>query len=119
MPEIKRDFRSGRMNKDLDERLVPSGEYRDALNVQVASSEGDDVGSIQNVLGNKLAYASAIGIDGAKCIGSCRDSANDKIYWLIAGTSVDAIVEYDQYSKTVSPVLVDTTGVLDLSRNIR
>ena len=117
MPEIKRDFRSGRMNKDLDERLVPSGEYRDALNVQVASSEGDDVGSIQNVLGNKLAYASAIGIDGAKCIGSCRDSANDKIYWLIAGTSVDAIVEYDQYSKTVSPVLVDTTGVLDLSRN--
>ncbi len=117
MPEIKRDFRSGRMNKDLDERLVPSGEYRDALNVQVASSEGDDVGSIQNVLGNKLAYASAIGIDGAKCIGSCRDSANDKIYWLIAGTSVDAIVEYDQYSKTVLPVLVDTTGVLDLSRN--
>lgn len=117
MPEIKRDFRSGRMNKDLDERLVPSGEYRDALNVQVASSEGDDVGSIQNVLGNKLAYASAIGISGAKCIGSCRDSANDKIYWLIAGTSVDAIVEYDQYSKTVSPVLVDTTGVLDLSRN--
>ena len=117
MPEIKRDFRSGRMNKDLDERLVPSGEYRDALNVQVASSEGDDVGSIQNVLGNKLAYASAIGIDGAKCIGSCRDSANDKIYWLIAGTSVDAIVEYDQYSKTVSPVLVDTTGVLDLSKN--
>ena len=117
MPEIKRDFRSGRMNKDLDERLVPSGEYRDALNVQVASSEGDDVGSIQNVLGNKLAYTSAIGISGAKCIGSCRDSANDKIYWLIAGTSVDAIVEYDQYSKTVSPVLVDTTGVLDLSRN--
>ena len=117
MPEIKRDFRSGRMNKDLDERLVPSGEYRDALNVQVASSEGDDVGSIQNVLGNKLAYASAIGISGAKCIGSCKDSANDKIYWLIAGTSVDAIVEYDQYSKTVSPVLVDTTGVLDLSRN--
>jgi hypothetical protein len=105
------------MNKDLDERLVPSGEYRDALNVQVASSEGDDVGSIQNVLGNKLAYASAIGISGAKCIGSCKDSANDKIYWLIAGTSVDAIVEYDQYSKTVSPVLVDTTGVLDLSRN--
>ena len=115
MPEIKRDFRAGRMNKDLDERLVPSGEYRDALNIQVASSEGDDVGSIQNVLGNKLAYPSLINIAGGKCIGSCRDSANDKIYWFIAGTSVDVIAEYDQYTKTVSPVLVDTSNVLDLN----
>ena len=105
------------MNKDLDERLVPSGEYRDALNVQVASSEGDDVGSIQNVLGNKLAYPSLINIAGGKCVGSCRDSANDKIYWFIAGNTVDAIAEYDQYTKTVSPVLVDTTGVLDLNKN--
>ena len=40
MPEIKRVFTSGRMNKDLDERLIPNGEYRDALNVQLATSEG-------------------------------------------------------------------------------
>ena len=115
MPEIKRDFRAGRMNKDLDERLVPRSEYRDALNVQVASSEGDDVGAIQNVLGNKLAYSSPINITGGKCIGSCRDSANDKIYWFVTGSSIDTIIEYDQYTKTSSPVLVDTTNVLNLS----
>ena len=52
MPEMKRNFTKGKMNKDLDERLVPNGEYRDAMNVQVSTSEGSDVGTIQNVLGN-------------------------------------------------------------------
>ena len=30
MPEIKHHFRAGKMNKDLDERLVPNEENRDA-----------------------------------------------------------------------------------------
>jgi rRNA processing protein Gar1 len=54
MPEIKKQFTGGKMNKDVDERLVPTGEYRDAMNVQVSTSEGSDVGTIQNVLGNIL-----------------------------------------------------------------
>ena len=29
MPEIKNAFIQGKMNKDLDERLIPNGEYRD------------------------------------------------------------------------------------------
>ena len=36
MPELKHDFSQAKMNKDLDERLVPQGQYRDALNIQVA-----------------------------------------------------------------------------------
>jgi len=54
MPELKRKFQSGKMNKDLDERLVPNGEYRDALNVEVSTSEDDDLGSAQTIMGNKL-----------------------------------------------------------------
>ena len=54
MPEIKHNFTGGKMNKDVDERLVPNGEYRDAMNIQVSTSEGSDVGTIQNVLGNRL-----------------------------------------------------------------
>ena len=45
MPELNYRFQAGKMNKDLDERLVPNGEYRDALNVQVSSSDGSDIGS--------------------------------------------------------------------------
>ena len=44
MGEFVRVFQSGRMNKDLDERLVPNGEYRDALNLDLANSDGSDVG---------------------------------------------------------------------------
>jgi hypothetical protein len=54
MSEIKKQFTGGKMNKDVDERLVPTGEYRDAMNIQVSTSEGSDVGTIQNVLGNML-----------------------------------------------------------------
>ena len=54
MPEIKNQFTGGKMNKDLDERLVPNGEYRDAMNIQVSTSEESDVGTVQNILGNTL-----------------------------------------------------------------
>ncbi len=40
------------MNKDLDERLIPNNEYRDALNVAISRSEGSDVGALEAVLGN-------------------------------------------------------------------
>ena len=53
MPEIKHNFTGGKMNKDLDERIVPNGEYRHAVNVQVGTSDDSDVGVIQNILGNK------------------------------------------------------------------
>ena len=49
MPELKNAFIKGRMNKDLDERLVPNGEYRDAVNIEVTTSEGGGVGDSGNV----------------------------------------------------------------------
>ena len=53
MAEVKNAFIKSKMNKDLDSRLLPSGEYRNALNAQVSKSEGSDVGALENVLGNK------------------------------------------------------------------
>ena len=52
MPEIRNNFTSGKMNKDLDERLVPNGEYRDAMNVQVRTTDGEAAGTVQNLKGN-------------------------------------------------------------------
>ena len=54
MPEIKHTFVKGRMNKDFDERLVPNGEYRDALNIEVSTSESSNVGALENIKGNTL-----------------------------------------------------------------
>ncbi len=52
MPELKHTFTGGKMEKDLDERIVPNGQYREALNIGVATSEDSDVGAAQNILGN-------------------------------------------------------------------
>ena len=93
MPEIKNNFTSGKMNKDLDERLLPKNEYRDALNIDIATTEGSDVGSAQNSYGN--VKVSSLGITGAKCIGSVLNPENQKIIWFVSGTDVNAIAEYD------------------------
>ena len=83
MPEIKHNFTGGKMNKDLDERLVPNGQYRDAMNIQVSTSEGSDVGTAQNILGNSLISGQGFIPSTAKCVGSIADEKNDKLYYFI------------------------------------
>ena len=84
MPEIKHQFTGGKMNKDLDERLVPNGEYRDAMNIQVSTSEGSDVGTAQNILGNSLVGGQDFITPNSICVGSVADEKNDKLYWFIS-----------------------------------
>ena len=94
MPEIKHNFTGGKMNKDLDERLVPNGEYRDAMNVQVSTSEGSDVGAVQNILGNTAGcsteFNNILGKD-AYTVGSISDEKNDSLYWFVSGNSFSSI----------------------------
>ena len=52
MPEIKNNFLRGKMNKDLDERLIPKGEYREAQNVLLSESEDSDVGALETIKSN-------------------------------------------------------------------
>jgi hypothetical protein len=52
MAEVKNAFIKSKMNKDLDSRLLPAGEYRDGQNIQVSKSEGSDVGALENAVGN-------------------------------------------------------------------
>ena len=110
MPDLNHKFQAGRMNKDLDERLVPNGEYRDAMNVQVATSDGSDVGSLQNIMGN-LDLSSGTINTGGTCdlyvVGSITDEKTDKLYWLVSGAGVDFIAEYDYKTGDVRPIVVD------------
>jgi len=99
MPEIKNQFTKGKMNKDLDERLVPNGEYRDAMNIQVATSEGSDVGTAQNILGNKIINVQTKNGDfdfgpDAVAVGTIADEKLDTLYWLIWTPTVDYICSY-------------------------
>ena len=116
MPELKRTFSGGIMNKDLDERLVPNGQYRDALNVQVSTSEGSDVGALQNILGNRVPYSQALSSTqlgpNAYVVGSIRKDDTECIYWFIASNTKSIILEYNQTSNVVRPILVDTQNIL-------
>ena len=82
MAEVKNAFIKSKMNKDLDARLIPQGEYRDAVNIQVSKSEGDDVGALENVLGNHSVadFEDDSGVTGLSCIGYFVDEFNNIIY---------------------------------------
>jgi len=117
MPEIKNTFQAGKMNKDLDERLIRNVEYRDALNIDIASSESSDAGAAENSYGN--IQKSFQGQAGNKCVGSLAYGSLDKIIWLIAGTTAgsikkDLILEYNTVTKVVNNIITDvyqTTAV--------
>lgn len=128
MPEFVHTFQNGKMNKDLDERLVPNGQYRDALNLDLANSEGSNVGALQNVKGNVELRGKANDLDGWQasyiedlsnpvCIGSIRNDIDEKIYWFIASDSVSAIAELDTITGYIHPILVDKNNILKFSKD--
>jgi len=80
MPEIKNTFLKSKMNKDLDSRIIPNGEYRDGRNISISTSEGADVGALENIRGNSL--LSFIGVNGVdvECIGTYSDVSRNRIY---------------------------------------
>ncbi len=120
MAELTNTFTQGKMNKDLDERLVPNGQYRDALNLEVSSSEGSNIGSLQTILGNfQIGGSSQSNIPAdAVCIGVSENKETSKIYALITSSTVDLIAEiYDTGGGIMGwdLVLVDTGAVLNFS----
>jgi hypothetical protein len=86
MGRITRVFQKGKMNKDVDERLLPPGEYREALNVQVATTDEDAAGVVQNILGNSVIN----GLQGSfHCVGSVKHEATDSSYWFLTGKTME------------------------------
>ena len=80
MNEVKNAFIKSKMNKDLDSRLIPSGEYRHAQNSQVSKSEGSDVGSLENILGNSLVADLTDGNPNVNSIGYFADNTTSVVY---------------------------------------
>ena len=82
MAKVQNTFLKSKMNKDLDARILPNGEYRDALNVQVSKSEGAEVGNLENILGNASIqnFGSKTGVSNLKCIGQLPDEVNGVVY---------------------------------------
>ena len=137
MGELSRSFSAGKMNKDLDERLVPPGEYRDAQNIEIVTSEGSAVGTVQNIKGNtqkdpgSISLGTATALPGAHepayCLATIKDEKNNKIYSFIhdgpwtrvahavpAGLTITSnyILEYDVSNDSYSYIVNDITQVV-------
>ena len=115
MAESKRTFQSAKMDKDVDDRILPQGTYRDALNVSVEFSEDGNVGALENLKGNSAVVSSfppyldtAINT-GVKVIGSIPHPEENKIYYFFSGAVTDGIVEYDETTSTLNPIVLDST----------
>ena len=52
MPILQQILWLVRMNKSIDERLLPQGEYVDAMNVRLGSTETTEIGAVENSRGN-------------------------------------------------------------------
>ena len=112
------------MNKSVDERLVPQGEYIDALNVRLGSTENSEIGSVENSKGNELLitpeYPSGTTY-GFKTLGSFADTANETIYWFVhadatglgATNVLDIVLSYNIISK-IDKNLIRSVKVFDV-----
>lgn len=103
------------MNKDIEEKILKPGEYRDALNISVDFSEDGNIGSIENLKGNLLiGNQDILGLSStsnpnAEVIGSFPHPEQNKIYYFVTGDKIDGIFEYDVANDSVNTVILDSS----------
>jgi hypothetical protein len=115
MANFTRNFIAGRMNKVVDQRLLPEGEYIDAMNIRMGSTENSEIGVIENTKGNlpltSLKYTNGTPLSAsARCIGAIEDSANETIYWFVhdnnfgvgATGKLDLIVSFNIFTNILT-----------------
>jgi hypothetical protein len=113
MPELKRGFGAAKMNKDADERTIPNGEYREALNIQITTSDESDVGTLQTLLGNtKIEFNTLTTLQlstNAKCVGSVADEQKNRIFYYVKDSQnfTDYIFQYNLNDNQIVPIVVD------------
>ena len=119
--DINTNFIAGKMNKSVDERLVPPGQYIDALNVRLGSTETTEIGAVENSKGNtkltSISYNGQVLSGDATCIGAFSDGVNENIYWFVHDPSsatsssgvVDMIISYNTTGQSVTYHVVSET----------
>ena len=131
MANTQRNFVLGKMNKSLDERLIPNGQYVDALNIRLGATEASEVGSVETTKGNavitQLQYDGTPLSTDARCIGALEDGANETIYWFITDPSwtggsltgkLDLIVSYNTQDNLLTYHVISTDDGSNLNTTL-
>ena len=112
MAETKNTFLKGKMNKDLDSRIVPNGEYREARNLSISRSEGSRVGEFENVLGNtSISSLTSIGASATtEIIGKFIDENSNTAYFFAT--------DHDNSDPTVRATAADNCYIVKVNLNV-
>jgi hypothetical protein len=118
--KITNTFLGGKMNVDLDQLLIPKGQYFKGLNIEVTNPENSsdvtkyaDAGVLRNSLGNKIPLNNVgtpltivdinnLPLVNARCLGTCVAGDLNCIFFIITSTNEDLIVQYID-TPSVSP----------------
>lgn len=102
---IENKYFYGGLNTDDEDRLIPNGDYRYALNIRNSKSDNDSQGAIENVKGNTL-VSFTLGNGDFKTIGAYDYQEGNKVYYFVwSGQKNHKILEYDYNVNTISTVL--------------
>jgi len=107
MPEVKNTFLEAKMNKNDDSRIVPKGQYRDALNFRTSKSEDSDAGAGENSLSNRQLTNFNLG-SNPFTLGMYGDEFEEKIYWFVKSDKGNYVLEWDNTNEIGAIVLEDT-----------
>lgn len=102
---IERKQFTGGLNSDTEDRLVPNGDYRYALNCRLSKSDGSNEGSVENTKGNSLVnFKLPEGIN--RVIGSFDNISTNKVFFFLFNNYRNhTIYEYDVSNNTTTIVL--------------
>jgi len=116
MAKVQNTFIKSKMNKDLDARLLPEGEYRDARNAQISKSESAQVGNLENTLGNVSVsnYFDLTGVLDIICIGSFADELNNTVYLFFTNWK-DPNPNRFTYKSTANNFIISTNTITNQS----
>jgi len=130
MATTQRNFIQGKMNKSVDERLIPNGQYIDALNVRLGSTEASEIGSVENSKGNTqlttLTFNGTALSASARCIGAFQDGAEETIYFFVhdpaytvgATGKIDMIVSFDELNNATTYHIVSMNDGLNVNTTL-
>lgn len=125
MAQVTNTFIAGKMNKSLDDRLIPKNQYKDGLNIRVDSSDASEAGRVENEKGNE--QITSLGFSttdngfnalssSAMCIGSVADGQEETIYFFVTDNNLvidnvaykyDCIVAYNTANDIAKYIIED------------
>lgn len=111
MPHQNKTHEKG-INSDLANRYMPNGVDRYRLNVRALTSNGDNQGAIETVLGNTI-VTFTLPTGRNKGIGWKEYPQLKKAYGIIWNENGDSlIIEFDETARIIQTVMADQSGVI-------